>query len=436
MQRPDPTTVWLIEDDPIMGESLLEGLGLEGFAVRWFECGETALAALAAEAAPDVVACDMRLPGRSGEDIYAALRAAGFAGPVLFMTAYGDIDQAVRLIRGGASDYVTKPFAMGDFLERLATLAPHGCSASPLGVSFAMRGIEDTLRRIADQDGPVLITGETGVGKEVCASRLHALSRPDQPFMAVNCAAIPADLLESELFGYERGAFTGASNRHAGYAERARGGVLFLDEIAEMPLSLQPKLLRLLEARSFHRLGGEKAVPFKARVVAATNRDIREAAREGRFREDLLYRLDMFAFEIPPLRERPDDIEWLLEELLGPISASAHRSVRPLSALTIEAARSYSWPGNVRELRYKLERATVFAQGPALMPGDLFPPPRPAAAATPPAGPLAEIRDAAERRAIDGALRDTGGQMQEAAKLLGISRTTLWEKMRRLGSGE
>lgn len=426
--------VWIIEDDPIMGESLVEALTLDGFAVRWWTSGEDALGAFACEPAPAIVACDMRLPGRSGEETYTALRAAGFNGPVLFMTAYGEIDQAVRLIRNGASDYVTKPFAIDAFLERLNTLAPQGCEATPLGISPAMLEIEHLLRRIADQDGPVLITGETGVGKEVCARRLHELSRPDKPLIAVNCAAIPADLLESELFGYERGAFTGATTRHAGYAERARDGILFLDEIAEMPLALQPKLLRLLEARSFNRLGGEKPVPFKARIVAATNRNVHEAARAGRFREDLLYRLDMFALDIPPLRERPDDIEWLLEELVGPVSASAHRTALPVSALAIEAARSYEWPGNVRELRHKLERAAVFAQGPALMPTDLFPPLRPAAAT--PSAPLAEIRDAAERRAIDGALRDTGGQLREAARLLGISRTTLWEKMRRLGAGE
>ena len=432
MKPHDRTLVWVIEDDPIMGESLVQALGLEGFAVRWWTSGEDALAAFGTLAPPAVVVCDIRLPGRSGEDVFSALRAAGYVGSVLFMTAYGDIDQAVRLIRSGAGDYVTKPFAMTAFLERLTTLAPRRPTATPLGVSPAMQEIEHLLQRIADQDGPVLIIGETGVGKDVCARRLHELSRPGKPFVAVNCAAIPADLMESELFGYERGAFTGATARHAGYAERAEGGILFLDEIAEMPVSLQPKLLRLLEARSFHRLGGEKTVAFKARVVAATNRDVREAARTGRFREDLLYRLDMFAVDVPPLRERPDDIEWLLEEFVGPLTAAAHRTARPLSSLAIEAARCHSWPGNVRELRHKLERAIVFASGPSLMPADLFPPPRAAAAA--PAAPLAEIRDAAERRAIDGALRDTGGQVQEAAKLLGISRTTLWEKMRRLGT--
>ena len=434
MKRHDATKVWVIEDDPIMGQSLVDALELEDFAVELFEDGETALRARAAGAAPDIVACDIRLPGSSGEEVYTALRSAGFAGPVLFMTAYGEIDQAVRLIRGGASDYVTKPFEMKLFLERLAGLAPQARGATPLGVSEAMLEIDDLIHRIADQDGPVLITGETGVGKEVAARRLHEVSRADKPFVAVNCAAIPAELLESELFGYERGAFTGASARHAGYAERARDGVLFLDEIAEMPLALQPKLLRLLEAKSFHRLGSEKATPFKARVVAATNRNVRHAAQAGQFREDLLYRLDMFAIDIPPLRERPDDVEWLLEELVGPASANARRAIRPLSALAIEAARSYSWPGNVRELRFKLERAVVFAQGPALMPADLFPPARIAPRA--PSGPLANIRDAAERRAIDGALRDAGGEMQEAARLLGISRTTLWEKIRRLGSGE
>jgi DNA-binding NtrC family response regulator len=304
-----------------------------------------------------------------------------------------------------------------------------------LGVSSGMREIEDLLHRIARHPSPVLFAGETGVGKEVCARLLHVLSGlTDEPFMAVNCAAIPDNLLESEVFGHERGAFTGASARHLGYAERARRGTLFLDEVAELPLTLQAKLLRLMDERSFHRLGGETPVPFRARVMCASNRDLAAEIAAGRFREDLFYRINVVVVDVPPLRERPEDIRWLLGRLFAGLVQSADKAPRGISSLAEEAALAHAWPGNVRELRNRVERAVTLAVGEWLMPGDLFPETRRQANET---GeriqPLAAARDAAEKREIERALRETSGQIAEAARLLGISRTTLWDRMRRFG---
>ncbi len=426
--------VGLLEDDPIMGGSLAQRLALEGASVRWWQTGREAVEALASASPPDALICDIRLPDMSGEDVFRSVAASTTDLPVLFMTAYGDIDQAVQLMRSGAADYITKPFDMSQFLDRLSALMRErrDDGRPALGVSSAMREVEHFLSRIAAQPGPVLITGETGVGKEVTARHLHSLSRPKSPFVAVNCAAIPADLLESEIFGHERGAFTGAQSRHLGYAERARDGILFLDEIGEMPASLQAKLLRLIEDRSFHRVGGEAPVHFRARIVTATNCDLCKAIAEGRFREDLLFRLDTFSIEIPPLRKRHEDIGWLLDRFVGEFLDTSTGHLRGTSALAVEAALGHDWPGNARELRNRVERAVALSTGELLMPADLFPPRRSDQAVSS-SGPLADIRDAAERRAIESALRDTGGQVQETARLLGVSRTTLWEKMKRLG---
>jgi DNA-binding NtrC family response regulator len=296
-----------------------------------------------------------------------------------------------------------------------------------------MRQVEDILRRLADHPLPLLITGETGVGKEVAARFLHTASeRRSGPFMAVNCAAIPSDLLESEIFGHEKGAFTGAASRHLGYAERAKAGTLFLDEIGDMPPALQAKLLRLLEDGFFLRVGGETPVPFRARVVAASNRDLPHRVEQGEFREDLLFRLNALTVHIPPLRERPEDLPWLIEALF-PAGQAADRGIRGLGALAEEAALAHPWPGNVRELRNRLHRAAALGTGEWLMPGDLFPEKGSAPRADDLFPTLAEVRDAAERRQIERALGATEGQIAESAKMLGVSRTTLWEKMRRLG---
>jgi transcriptional regulator with PAS, ATPase and Fis domain len=304
-----------------------------------------------------------------------------------------------------------------------------------LGVSQAMRELEQFLQRAARVNSNLLLTGETGVGKEVCARYLHSMrDKPNGPFMALNCAAIPADLMESELFGHEKGAFTGAHARHLGYAERAGQGVLFLDEISELTPKLQAKLLGLIESRSFHRVGGEQAIPFKARLVCATNADLLQRIRTGAFRDDLYYRINVIAHQVPPLRDRIDDIEWLIDRLFAEFARMIESDAVGVSALAFDAAREHSWPGNVRELRNRVERAVALAIGRWIMPGDLFPErsDRPVAEGKLIAS-LGTAREDAEKRHIQLALTMTGGAILPAAKALGISRTTLWEKMKRYG---
>jgi DNA-binding NtrC family response regulator len=337
-------------------------------------------------------------------------------------------------MREGAGDYVTKPFEMASFLGRVKQLLrPARETGAPvLGISPQMRAIERMLRRVAPLSAPVLLTGETGVGKEVCAQYLHGLRRPKPgPFIAVNCAAIPKDLLESELFGHERGAFSGATARHLGYAERARDGILFLDEIGELELKLQAKLLRLLEDRFFHRVGGEAPVPFMGRLVCATNADLTRRVQEGAFREDLLYRINVLTVSIPPLRERPEDTEWLAEQFVDVLGADAGVDLSGLSGLALGEIRAHAWPGNVRELRNRIERAVALAPGPWITPGDLFPDRHRNGKPETTAASLEGARDETERREILNALRRNEGVIGKAAAALGISRTTMWEKMRR-----
>jgi two-component system, NtrC family, response regulator HydG len=431
--------IGLIEDDPVMGGSIVQRLELEGCSVRWWQTGDEALRATGKTLGGlDLILCDMRLPDMDGEDVYRRLTGNKAVPPFIFITGYGEIDQAVRLMRMGAADYVTKPFRFEDFLSRIRDTArshphvEHGDHV--LGVSPEMRQLETVLQRYARTDLPVLITGETGAGKEIAARYLHGLSKSSgEPFMAMNCAAIPADLLESEIFGHEKGAFTGAAKRHLGYAERAGAGTLFLDEIGDMPQALQAKILRLIEDRSFHRTGGEESIPFEGRIVTATHRDLQTKADGPAFREDLYFRIAVLPAHIPPLRSRTDDIPWLMDLFLAEACNRQDKDVRGFSTLAVEAALSHPWPGNARELRNRVERAVALAGAEWLMPGDLFPDISNAGDVGGSFLPLSDIRDAAERRQIDRALAQTAGQIQDAARLLGISRTTLWEKMTRLG---
>ncbi|KQS85304.1 Fis family transcriptional regulator [Methylobacterium sp. Leaf361] len=426
-------SIALIEDDPIMGESLVDRLTLEGARVRWSRGRADAVRDLGLHAA-DLVISDIRLPDGTGEDVFAAASAMADVPPFLFVTAHADIDQAVRLMRAGAGDYLTKPFEMSVFLGRVEQLVKplERPGTAVLGISPAMLDVERLLRRVGRISSTVLLTGETGVGKDVCARYLHELRRPDPgPFVAVNCAAIPKDLMESELFGHERGAFTGATARHLGYAERARNGVLFLDEIGELDLKLQAKLLRVIEERAFHRLGGETAIPLTARLVCATNADLPKRVEAGTFREDLYYRINVLTVPVPPLRARPDDVEWLANRFLDTMVAELGAEISGIGAHAMHDLRNHAWPGNVRELRNRMERAVALAQGRHLLTGDLFPDRAPAASA-PQERPLSleAARDEAESREIRRALADAGGVIAAAAAL-GISRTTMWEKMRR-----
>lgn len=430
-------SVAVIEDDPVMGESLVQALSLEGCQVDWWKTGAEAATGLRSTT-PDLVICDMRLPDTTGEALFLTHAALMPLPPFLFVTAYGDIDQAVALMRQGAADYVTKPFDLPKVLARLQDLIQKNTAPRPgtgLGTSRAIKAVEAALRRICDLTSPVLLTGDTGAGKEVCARFLHAVSaRSQEPFIAVNCASIPADAMEREIFGY-RGATAQAF--HRGFAERARGGILFLDEVAELSLPLQAKLLRLVETREYHRLGGEQAMVFHGRIICSTHRNLQALVAEGRFREDFFYRIGGMKIEVPPLRERPEDIPWLTGLFLDSFKASRPGAPKTISAQGMDAALAYAWPGNVRELRNRLERAAALARTDHIMPLDLFP--EQASAARDDSGPprpfatLSEAREDAERRQIEIALQETRGHLAEAARLLGISRTTLWEKMRRLG---
>ncbi len=429
--------VAIVDDDPIMGESLQRALQLEGWRAVWWQTGKSAVDGMSG-LCPDLVLCDIRLPDMGGDEVFRVSNARSLAPPFIFMTAYGQIDQAVALVRAGAQDYLTKPFDLAILFQKVRdvmSLRAADGGQCALGVSASMRGIEALLRRLASRSLPVLLTGETGTGKEVCARFLHGVSTgAAEPFMAVNCAAIPSELLESEVFGHERGAFSGAHQRHLGYAERARNGILFLDEIAAMPLALQSKLLRVLEERSFHRVGGEAPIPLKARIVCATSEDLAEQVRRGAFREDLLYRINAVTVALPPLRERPEDIAWLVARYFALFAAEADTELRGVSSMAEDAALSHPWRGNVRELRNRLERAVHLGTGPWLMPGDLFPELRNAVVdGVGPILPLAAVRDAAEKQQILRVIRETGGHLAEAAKRLHVSRTTLWEKMRRYG---
>jgi DNA-binding NtrC family response regulator len=427
----------VVDDDTIMGESLQRAFELEGWRASWWQTGKEAVQQVKA-CSPDLVLCDIRLGDMDGEEVFRAANSSALAPPFIFMTAFGQIDQAVSLVRAGACDYLTKPFDLPSLFQKaraIVSLRPRDTAEGILGISPQMQKIEALLRRISARSLPVLITGETGSGKEVCARFLHQVSPGGKdPFMAVNCAAIPADLLESEVFGHEKGAFSGAHQRHQGYAERARGGTLFLDEIAEMPLALQTKMLRVLEERSFHRVGGEGSIALKARVVCATSENLAEQVRLGRFREDLFYRINAVTMEVPPLRKRPEDISWLLSRFFSAFAHQGDCALRGISSLAEDAALTHPWRGNARELRNRIERAVALATGPLLMPADIFPELRDSlVVGGDPILPLAAVRDAAERRQIAHVLRETKGQINAAARHLDISRTTLWEKMRRYG---
>jgi DNA-binding NtrC family response regulator len=434
------TTLGLVEDDPVMGESLVQRLEIEGADVEWWRSVGAAKRALAnGIAAKDAIICDIRLPDGSGEDVFRSAVEAANPPPFLFMTGFADVDQAVRLIRNGAGDYLSKPFDMADFLKRVAALVRSRAELvePKLGASSSMASVERLLLKLANASSNVLITGDTGVGKEVCARFLHGNSSSSKgPFIAVNCAAIPEELLESELFGHERGAFSGAASRHLGYAERSSGGTLFLDEIGDLSARLQSKLLRLVENRTFSRVGGEALLDFKARLICATNVDLKAATAAGKFRGDLYFRINVVSVEVPPLRSRRDDIIWLAERFLASLSQELENCPGGLSELAASALRDHAWPGNVRELRNRLERAALLALGPWIMPGDLFPERGEGNAGELDFGqvePLDVARDEAERRHIVRALETTNGAIIPTAKLLRISRTTLWDKMRRLG---
>ncbi len=425
----------LVEDDPIMGESLADRFALEGIDACWCKDAEEAETRLLNEPFALVV-CDIRLPGLSGDQLFERLRAArAQVPPFVFVTGFGDLDRAVELLRLGAADYITKPFDLDHLLARVRDLMGTGPARRGevrLGVSPAMERVDNLLRRIAPLDATVLIRGETGTGKEVVARRLHQLSGRG-PFVAVNCAALVETLAESELFGHERGAFTGASQAHAGVFEQASGGTLFLDEVGDMPLPLQAKLLRVLQERTVVRVGGKGTIQVDARVVFATHQDLEGLILDGRFREDLYFRINLVQLRIPPLRERPEDIPWLAAAFLADCGARRGGRALRLDPAAGQALAAHPWPGNVRELRHCIERACIFADGEVLRPLDLFEPASCPSCAPPSDGSLDGYLAECERRYIEQRLDANAGKVMATAEGLGISRKSLWERMKRLG---
>lgn len=430
------TTVGIVEDDEVMGGSLVQRFSLEGYDPIWWRTGCDALSDFQ-NRVPDIVVCDIRLPDMSGEDVFDKVVGNIGSTPVVFITAFADIDQAVRLMRKGADEYLTKPFEIDDLLSRVSELVGSQAlgavtASQSLGASSAMHKIERTLLSIKDVDSNVMLTGESGSGKEVAARFLHQQSdRNSFPFIAVNCAAIPTELMESELFGHEAGAFTGATTRHRGYAERAGDGMLFLDEVSDLPFNMQGKLLQLIQNRTFMRVGGEKEIVFNARIICATNVDLDQAVEQGDFRKDLFYRLNVIPLTIPPLREHSEDILPLINGYVQQFSSRFQREMRILTPAAEEAALAYDWPGNVRELRNRVERAVALGADRRIRAQDLFE--ESANDAEKDEIPtLQAVRDAAEARHIRRAIAKVDGSMSAAASSLGVSRTTLWEKMKKL----
>lgn len=435
--------ICLLEDDPIMGESLNQFFELENLPCDWFRTLGEARTALQQRRYCSLIS-DIRLPDGNGGDLYREFTTNGtMLPPTLFITAYGTVDQAVELLKQGARDYITKPFEPDELMVKLRRACPalferaQRERGSPvLGLSPAMRQVERTLERVAQHLVPVLITGESGVGKEYAARYLHCCREAGDslPFIAFNCAAIPADLVEAELFGAERGAFTGAVNSRQGLFEQAGTGSLFLDEVGEMSLDMQAKLLRAVQERSIRRVGGSRSLPVEAQLIWATNCDLQARVKKEQFREDLYFRMSTVLVEIPPLRDRPEDISWFAEKFLETFAQENGR--RPILS---PAAQRYlevqNWPGNVRELRQVVERACIFNETGILEPENFQSPAMPGPTADEGNHDLRTYLCDCERWYIRQALERCNGRIGEAAAALGISRKNLWERMNRLQIG-
>ncbi|MBC7161553.1 MAG: sigma-54-dependent Fis family transcriptional regulator [Immundisolibacter sp.] len=432
--------VMVVEDDPALREALCDTLDLAGYRSLPAADGQAALALLERER-PALVVSDVQMQPMDGNALLHALRRQRPDLPVVLMTAFGTIRSAVQAVRDGAVEYLAKPFEPATLVSLIGQLLPRqGDSGDePVAEDPRSRELLALAARVAHSEVSVLLTGESGTGKEVLARYIHRHSaRRGGPFVAINCAAIPENMLEAVLFGYEKGAFTGATGAHAGKFEQAHGGSLLLDEISEMPIGLQAKLLRVLQEREVERLGGKQAIALDVRVLATSNRDLAAEVAAGRFREDLYYRLAVFPLHIPPLRERPADILPLARRLL----ARHWRRPTPAPVLADAAASAlvgYPWPGNVRELDNMIQRALILADAGAIEAAHLVGGPAAladgqAALANEPTAVGDLDRDLRSREAqlILGALRASGGRRAQAAAQLGISERTLRYKLSQL----
>jgi len=454
------TRLLLVDDEPEIGWILSRALGEAGYEVATAENTQTALVAFD-EKAPEIVLLDLRLPDGDGLDVLRRVRELDEHVPVIMLTGHGTIESAVRAMKLGAYDYLIKPVHLDEvrvviekalearrLVAEVQTLrAAMRERASPddlVGSSPAMEELRQFIARVAPYDVTILVRGESGTGKELVAHAVHAQSKRRRgPFIPLDCAALPETLVESELFGHERGAFTGATQRRLGRFELAHTGTLFLDEIGNLPLSTQMKLLRVLEDRAITRLGGRGQIPIDVRIVAATHVSFEDAIREGRFREDLYHRLNEFTIHVPPLRERSADVAALVEHFARLIGEELGKPVTGVTADAVAALKAYPWPGNVRELKNALKRAAVLAEGPIMLadlpvelrgrgPGPAAAPPSAAAGAT-----LKDVVrhavETTERDLILRTLERTRWNRAQAARILGINYKTLYNKLREYG---
>lgn len=459
MARPDPVPVpenpYLSEEfGPWPQHSVLvvdDEDGMRSFLARALKnrCGLVETAATAEEGAElvrryhfDLIVLDIALPGRSGVEWLAELRGQGFTGEVVLITAFASIESAIEALRAGASDFILKPFRLDQILNAIKRCLERARLAREnfilrreveemaglegiVGTSAAVRELCGMITRLAPLPTTVLVQGESGTGKEVAARALHRMSpRAQHPFVPVNCGAISPDIIESELFGHVKGAFTGAHQTHEGLFFYAQGGTLFLDEISELPLGLQSKLLRVIEERKIRPVGSEREVPVDVRIVAATNRDLAPEVAAGRFRQDLFYRLDVVTLTIAPLRERTEDIPVLAAHFLRQLAAQLGVQPIPMGPEMLERLKAYRWPGNARELRNLVERSLILGHFP--LEGIITKAEEPAQPAA--SAPADLSLDVVEKRHILAVLEASGGNKAEAARRLGVSRKTLDRK--------
>ena len=452
----NPFQILLVEDDTDLREAISVTLRLGGVDHVAFECAEDALPAIDPEV-EQMLVTDFRLPGMNGLQLLAQAREKHPQLPVVVMTAYADTQLAVQALKGGARDFLIKPFMPQQLLEVIARHHPSppaaktGADGEIIASDPAILAVKNRCERVAGTGATVLLTGESGVGKDVFAKQIHQLSgRNGKPYVAINCAAIPDNLLESTLFGYEKGAFTGATKAQPGKFEQANGGTFFLDEIGEMPLELQAKLLRVLQDQVVERLGSMRSVNCDVRIVAATNQDLQQRVKDGKFREDLYFRLAVFPIRIPPLRERQQDILPLAEHFLVRYGRTMGRQGLKLSAQSNHALQSYPWPGNVRELENAMQRALLLSDGDLIEPNDIeLHGSEPSMASSAPMANLsaggtplayssdtesttsgAQDMDSIEREHILKVLKQVGGNRKEAVNILGLSERALRYKLK------
>jgi two-component system response regulator AtoC len=448
-------TVMVVDDEQNMQAVMRMVLEEAGYNVIAADTAEVALSQLNIPKL-DVIVTDLKMPGIGGEELVRRCRGARPDVPVIIVTAHGTIRSAVASIRDGAADYLAKPFEpeqleisvhnavrLRDIMrenERLRAAVPEPQSHRLVGASAAAQQLLAQINQVAPYKTSVLITGESGTGKELVARAVHELSpRRDGPWVAINCSAIPRDLLESELFGYVKGAFSGAAQNRSGRLEQARGGTLFLDEIGELDPALQAKLLRVLQEREYTPLGADDVRLFDGRFLAASNRDLKALVAAGKFREDLFYRLDVYNIHVPPLRERREDIALLARGFLQELAAEMNKHVTTISPAALDLLARHNWPGNIRELRNSVERAILSCVGNTIDVADLPPGLQTSATTSAPTSvpPSSEGLDRwleeVERGAILRALAQTNGVQAQAAKILGISERSLWHRVKKLG---